>query len=88
MTRYSDILSEVYIWYKDQPVFDDWSRVNDVGLPLAYLSSRGFCEVTEEGQQMITESWQSLCNLLDLDSAGEYETLEAMFAASPVVKEK
>ena len=58
MTDFSNkcnILGELYINYKDNSKLKDFLEFNDLGLPLAYLSSENLCELSADGERYIEE---------------------------------
>lgn len=49
---------------------------NDLGVPLAQAYAYDlFDELTEEGEQVINETWQNFCLMLEADPSGEYENI-------------
>jgi len=83
-TDFSDIvniLGKLFYQYKDDEAFGDFIEYNDVGLPLAYLSSEGLCEPSDDGQRYIVESWDLFLTALDIKDTG-YTTLEEMLQAA------
>lgn len=58
---------------------DQFIEFNDLGIPLAQAVSYGLATLTDEGQNLVEETWESLCSILDVDEEGEYEDLDDMF---------
>ena len=59
MTDFSkmcDVLGSLYANYKEEEEFKDFIDFNDLGLPLAYLTSENLCEVSDDCARYITET--------------------------------
>ena len=74
-----EILGTLYANYKEEEEFKDFIDFNDLGLPLAYLTSENLCEVSDDGARYITETWALFVQSLDLEDTG-FETLDQMFS--------
>ena len=84
MTGFSNkctILGELYSNYGQDPEFRDFVEFNDLGLPLAYLTSEGLCELSTEGERYIEETWILFVKSLGLDDTG-FEDIDEMFQAA------
>jgi hypothetical protein len=82
-----EILGLVWFHYKEQAEgqeawhsFFEWA---DLGLPLAYLAWTDMCNIKPEGKRIILETWTTLCEILNVDPNNRYDSLEALFDASP-----
>jgi hypothetical protein len=78
MTDFSsvcDILGDLHANYKDDKNFKDFIEFNDLGLPLAYLTSQNLCEVSDDGARYITETWDLFLAGLNIKDEG-FETLD------------
>jgi hypothetical protein len=78
MTDFSsvcDILGDLHSNYKDDKNFKDFIEFNDLGLPLAYLTSQNLCEVSDDGARYITETWDLFLAGLNIKDEG-FETLD------------
>lgn len=80
MTDFSsicDILGDLYSNYKEDKNFGDFIEFNDLGLPLAYLTSESLCEPSDDGVRYITETWDLfLAGLLMSDDG--FESLDQL----------
>jgi len=76
-----DILGELYANYRDDDNFKDFIEFNDLGLPLAYLSREGLCEVSDDGQRYILETWELFIKSLGLNDIG-FNDLDEVLQAS------
>ena len=84
MTGFSNkctILGELYSNYGQDPEFRDFVEFNDLGLPLAYLTSEGLCELSTDGERYIEETWILFVKSLGLDDTG-FEDIDEMFQAA------
>ena len=76
-TKYA-ILSELWTGYKDDKEMADFFAYNDLGLPLAFMIEQKIVESTPVAQVYIEETFELLCESLELDSEEEYESIEEM----------
>ena len=51
---------------------------NDLGVPLAQAFTYNLVELTEEGEGLIEETWLNLCDMVNTDPDGEYESIYDM----------
>lgn len=79
-TSVCDILGELYFNYKDQGEMDDFIDFNDLGLPLAYLSSENLCQVSDDGAKYIMETWALFLETLKLQDTG-WDSLDEILAS-------
>ena len=80
MTDFSDvciIMGELYSNYKEDKNFKDFIEFNDLGLPLAYLTSENLCEPSDDGKRYITETWDLFLAGLKMPDNG-FESLEQL----------
>jgi hypothetical protein len=71
-----NILSEIWVMYRDEEDFADFIEYNDLGLPLAYLASTGIVEVkSEKALAFINETFSLLLSGVGVEDTG-YETLD------------
>jgi hypothetical protein len=77
----TDILGDLYANYREDENFKDFIDFNDLGLPLAYLSREGLCEVSDDGERYISETWDLFIKSLGLEDTG-FEDLDDVFQAS------
>ena len=73
-----EILSDLWINYKDNEELEDFVEYNDLGLPLAYLIHTELVTVTNEGMPYVDETFNLLCKALDLDLDGDYASLNEL----------
>ncbi len=79
-----EILNDTYASFADDHEWESFFDIYDLGVPLAAAVFRGGATATEEGIKWIDEAWDGLCEMLEIDSHGEYNGLQEMsnFAAS------
>lgn len=65
----------------DREFFSDFIIYNDLGLPLAQIVVYDLGTLNVEGKNIVEETWQELCLLLDVDADDEYDDLDDMIAA-------
>ena len=74
-----NILGEFYINYREDSELKDFLEFNDIGLPLAYLSSEGLCEISDDGKKYVAESWEMFLLAMGITDEG-FENLGEIFA--------
>ena len=77
-----EILSDLWLNYKDNDQLKDFLEYNDLGLPLAYLIHTDLARVTDDGIPYVEETFNLLCTALDLDMEAEYVSLNEMLGES------
>ena len=83
MTGFSkkcEILGDLYANYGQDPEFRDFVEFNDLGLPLAYLTSEGLCELSTDGERYIEETWELFLASMNLNDTG-FDELDDVFNA-------
>lgn len=76
-----DILGNFYINYKDDSSVKEFIEFNDLGLPLAYLSSEGLCQPTEIAITYIQETFNMLLATMGLEDIG-FDSLDHLLATA------
>jgi len=74
----ADILSELWLGYKNDQNFEDFFAYNDLGLPLAYAISNGIVKATETANKFIDETFSLLLASLEIEDEG-YDGLDDIF---------
>lgn len=82
-----DVLAGLWLYYRDEAQKNsdwvDFFRYNDVGLPLSYVLAENLVDAaTEDGTQIIEETWQMFCEYINIDPDGEYASIVDAFDAS------
>lgn len=73
-----EILSDLWLNYRDDENFTDFVEYNDLGLPLAYLVFAKIAEVQDYGAKFIEETFDLLLAGLEVEDIG-YESLDQIF---------
>lgn len=66
----------------DREFFSDFVIYNDLGLPLAQAVVYELATPTKEGESLIVETWNNLCELLDANPLEEYADLDELLEES------
>ena len=78
----ANILSELWLGYKNDENFEDFFSYNDLGLPLAYAIANGIVKATEVSNRFINETFTLLLASLEVDDEG-FEELDDIFIVAP-----
>lgn len=70
-----EILAILWRDYRDNKELKDFIEYNDLGLPMAYLSSEGLVSILNEGEIYITETFNLLLEATGNEDTG-FETLD------------
>jgi hypothetical protein len=77
-TPYSNrlnILSELWLNYRNEEEFKDFFEYNDLGLPLAYAIDNAIVESSEIAERFVNETFDILLAGLDVEDNG-YDSLD------------
>ena len=72
-----DILSELWMDYRDEEYFKSFFEYADIGFPLAYVISKDIVKTTPEADKFISDTWEMLLGLVALEDTG-FEDLNEM----------
>jgi hypothetical protein len=75
-SKQCQILHDLYLNHSTE--YEDFILDNDLGIPLAVLIVQGCATPTDKGMQHVSDSFDSLCEILEIDKYGDYETIETM----------
>ena len=76
-----DILSDLWMNYREDENLDDFIFYNDLGLPLAYAISTGIVEITPRAAIYLDETFNLLLESLEIEDTG-FANLDEMFKAA------
>lgn len=85
-TSYTDkcaILADLWLNYRADEEFQDFTEYNDLGLPLAYAIDNDIVKSTEMAQRFVEETFDLLLASLDVEDSG-FETLDELLGISEV----
>lgn len=86
MTPFSkrvEILYHVYITQRDSDL-EEFILSNDLGFPAAVLSHLGGVTLTDAGERWVNETFDALCNLMEIDTLGDYDSFDDMVVIANV----
>jgi hypothetical protein len=78
----ANILSELWLGYKQDDNFEDFFAYNDLGLPLAYCVASGIVKGTELSDKFISETFTLLLASVEVEDEG-FESLDDIFMIAP-----
>lgn len=85
-----EILGDVYLESGWNEELSDFRKYNDIGLPLAYMIQNKFIEldgITDTGKDVVTETWDLLCEAVGVNSEDEFEGTDDMMAKAGMLDE-
>ncbi len=71
----TNILSDIWLNYRNDGEFQDFIEYNDLGLPLAYAISAGIVPATDRAREFIEETFALLLAGLEVEDTG-FENLD------------
>jgi hypothetical protein len=75
-----ELLHDFYMANLNNDEYSEFIQINDVGFPIAYLAVMGYADPTPVGVLAVNETWNSLCEMLEIDPLAEYAGIEEMMA--------
>jgi hypothetical protein len=72
-----EILSDLWLNYRNDEEFTDFIEYNDIGLPLAYAITNSIVESNEIAQRFIGETFDLLLAGLEIEDTG-FESLDEL----------
>jgi hypothetical protein len=77
----TNILSELWLNYRQDVEFIDFIEYNDIGLPLSYVIANGIVESTDLANRFVEETFDLLLAGLEIEDTDEgFENLDDVFA--------
>lgn len=73
-----DILSQVWIDYRDEKDFEDFVEYNDLGLPLAYFLSEQIVLPTQLAETYVNETFELLLAAMGVEDTG-FKDIDEIF---------
>jgi hypothetical protein len=70
-----NILSDLWLSYRQEQQFKDFVSYNDLGLPLGFLISEDLVTPNELAKQMVEETYSLLLATLERED-GEFESID------------
>lgn len=81
MTDFSkqvEILAQFYMNARDNAEMSDFIEFNDIGLPLAYLTAEGLCDISDDGKKYVAETWELFLASFGVQDTG-FDNLDDIF---------
>lgn len=66
----------------NNPLFDTFFGYNDLGIPLAVSLDADLCTLTDEGIEVLNETYELLCDELGIDNK-DYDSYDDMLKEMP-----
>jgi hypothetical protein len=76
-----DILSDLWMNYRDEEDFKDFIEYNDLGLPLAHFISECIVSSAQMAEQYINETCNLFIAALEIEDTGFTSLDQVLFAA-------
>lgn len=77
-TKKCQILSELWLDYRQDEQFQDFIEYNDIGLPLSYFVEAEIVQSTGIAEEYISETFRLLVVALGLEPNTDWESLNEM----------
>lgn len=74
----AEILSDLWIGYRDDENFEDFIDYNDIGLPLSFLISEDLVTPNEKCLPLIEETFRLFVESLGIEKDVGFESLDEM----------
>jgi hypothetical protein len=75
----ADILAELWMDYRDEEYFTEFMKYADLGLPLAYLLSKGIVTHNPEADKFLSDTWETFIGLCGIEEDTGFDILDEMF---------
>ncbi len=72
----AEIITDFVVRNSGDEQYTDFFAYNDLGLPLAVAYNAGLCTLNDEGNNILDETYNMLCEELGADSEKEFDDLD------------
>ena len=72
----AEILVQFTQDYFNSGEYEEFFDYNDLGIPLSIAITQDMVILTNEGENLLEETWKELCLLFEADPNDEYETID------------
>jgi hypothetical protein len=72
------IITDFLMRNAEEEKYDDFFDYNDLGLPLAVAFNANICILNNEGETILKETYNLLCDELGADSEKEFKDLDEL----------
>jgi hypothetical protein len=79
----AEILSALWIQYKNNPDFQEFVEYNDLGLPLAYAVDHGIIEMNKEVSMFVNETFDALLTEVAIEEDTGFEDVQSVLGWEP-----
>ena len=79
-----EILAELWLNYRNDEDFQDFTEYNDLGLPLAYAIANDIVKSTEMAQRFVEETFDLLLAGMNLEDTG-FDTIDDILSQSEAI---
>ena len=76
----ADIIAEFVVENIGNDDYEDFFNFNDLGIPLSLSLKHNLCTLTDDGVEIINETYSDLCSYVDIDDTYEYKTVDDFMA--------
>lgn len=80
----TQILADLYVETVEGDTLYDFVEVHDLGIPLAVLITQGHATATPSGVEWIVKDFDDLCEEMEIDKYGDYDSLDEMWDMTTV----
>lgn len=77
-----NVLGNFYAEFLDDEDWADFYAVNDVGLPLAVALLNDVATLANDGEEVLSNTWQAFCARVGIDPEGKYDDLQDVWDES------
>ena len=79
-----EILAELWLNYRNDEDFQDFTEYNDLGLPLAYAIANDIVKSTEMAQRFVEETFDLLLAGMNVEDTG-FDTMDDILSQSEAI---
>lgn len=72
----AEILVQFTQDYFNSGEYEEFFDYNDLGIPMSIAITQDMVILTNEGEQLLEETWKDLCLLFDANPDDEYESID------------
>lgn len=74
--KQAEILSDLWLNYRNDEEFQDFIEYNDLGLPLSYAINSGIVPLTKKAETFVEETFTLMLAGLDIDEDTGFDSLD------------
>jgi hypothetical protein len=71
----NDLDAKYLIGQTYETLAEDFIKEHELGVSLAKVLTRGYCTITPAGVEVINETFEAVCNEMEVDSSKEYSDI-------------